>query len=298
MMVFTTRERVSVTPPYRLDLTSHALRRLASNTVDVVAGDGALYRALRIDGESSIVRVAQLDDATLDVRASGPRAHRAIAIARRMLGVDVDLSDWMKRSARLPWLHDMARAFAGVRPPRYPDLWEACAHAIVFQQISIHAASAIMRRLVAALGDPWEIEPGTEIHTFPAPESLVEADESVLVDAGLSTNKRVHLRAAADAILTGDIDEAAIETLPTVDAAAELVRVRGIGPWSAQVVLLRGFGRLDAFPLRDSGVARLIKDLSGDPRIELDSVLEVLGPTRGMLYFHLLLGKLRNQILL
>ncbi|MGZ3510494.1 MAG: hypothetical protein ACXVAC_19240, partial [Vulcanimicrobiaceae bacterium] len=72
--------------------------------------------------------------------------------------------------------------------------------------------------------------------------------------------------------------------------------VRGIGPWSAAVVLLRGFGRLDTFPMGDSGVARSIRLLTGDPNAQVDGVLEALGPTRGMLYFHLLLGRLRNLV--
>ena len=58
--------------------------------------------------------------------------------------------------------------------------------------------------------------------------------------------------------------------------------------------MLRGFGRLDVFPMRDSGVARTVKLLSGDDRLDLDAVLDVLGPVRGMLYYHLLLGRLRN----
>ena len=296
MIQFTTCERVSVIPPYRLDLTTHALRRLASNAVDVIGGDGAYYRALRIDGEPSVVRVTQLDGSTLEVQASGTRARKAAAIVSRMLGADVDVSEWMERSSAFPWLREMARAFAGVHPPRYPDLWEACAYAVVFQQISIHAAAAIMRRMVGSLGELREVE-GNEIHIFPAPDTILGADDSVLVSAGLSTGKRMHLRAVAEAILSGDLDEMMIDALSTEAAAAELVRVRGIGPWSAQVVLLRGFGRLDAFPLRDSGVARLIKELSGDSKIALDAILEGLGPTRGMLYFHLLLGKLRNQLL-
>ena len=59
-------------------------------------------------------------------------------------------------------------------------------------------------------------------------------------------------------------------------------------------MLLRGLGRLDVFPLRDSGVARTLALLSGNPRIDQEEVLEALGPVRGMLYYHLLLGRLRS----
>ena len=292
-MRFTTRDLLPVIAPYRLDLTVDALRRLASNAVDVVGDDGAYYRALSIDGEAVLVRVSQRDDATLELQASGSRARHAAPIVCRMLGTEVDLRAWYERSAKIPWLSRIAQECRGVKPPRYPTLWEACAYAIVFQQISIHAASAIMGRVVAALGTAFEVA-GTTIRTFPSPEALLGADDDALRLAGLSTNKRLHLRSVAEAIVSGDLDAAAIERSPLEEAAAQLVGVRGIGPWSASVVLLRGFGRMDAFPLRDSGVARTIKRLSGDPNVSIDAVLDVLGPTRGMLYFHLLLGKLKN----
>ena len=61
-------------------------------------------------------------------------------------------------------------------------------------------------------------------------------------------------------------------------------------------MLLRGFGRLDVFPLRDSGVARSLALLAGDAAIDQDRAARTLGPVRGMLYYHLLLGRLRNLV--
>ena len=85
-----------------------------------------------------------------------------------------------------------------------------------------------------------------------------------------------------------------IEALPSPQAAQRLTAVRGIGAWSAAVVLLRGFGRLDVFPMKDSGVARSLKMLSRDPELDAGALLEALGPVRGFLYFHLLLGRMRR----
>ncbi len=65
--------------------------------------------------------------------------------------------------------------------------------------------------------------------------------------------------------------------------------------WSAANILLRGFGRLDVFPMGNTGVAQNIKHLSGDPQINLEEVLLEPGDMRGMLYFHLLFGKLRGH---
>jgi DNA-3-methyladenine glycosylase II len=152
-----------------------------------------------------------------------------------------------------------------------------------------------MRRAVTALG---EVVTAGDVRcvVFPEPKRWLECDEAVLLSAGLSRNKVAHVRHAAAAFADGEIDEIALGRLSTGDAAQRLRAVRGIGPWSASVMLLRGLGRLDAFPLRDSGVARSLALLSGDARVDLDALLDRLGPVRGMLYYHLLLGRLRNLV--
>jgi DNA-3-methyladenine glycosylase II len=109
---------------------------------------------------------------------------------------------------------------------------------------------------------------------------------------GLSVNKVVSVRAVARAILDGTIDEAALTLLPTPELMAALVVNRGIGPWTAAVVALRGFGRLDLFPMNDSGVAKSVRDLSGRSDVDVEALLARLGEQRGMLYYHLLLGRL------
>jgi DNA-3-methyladenine glycosylase II len=285
---FTTRDVVSVTPPYRLDLTANVLQRLAVNLVDVIH-DGAYYRALDLDSERTVIRVVQRDERSIVVESTADDATLPLAAARRMLGVDARIDEWDARAATIDWLAPLARACRGVRPPRYPSLWEACAHAVIFQQISIHAAGAIMRRIVEAYGPPVEIA-GLRLHVFPSLQTFVDAKADDLRALGLSVNKSAHLRAIAATLLRGDLTADEIEALPTAQAAERLATLRGIGPWSAAVILLRGFARLDIFPMRDSGVAASIKRVTGKP-VDVDGVLEDLGPMRGMLYYHLLLAR-------
>jgi len=231
----------------------------------------------------------------LEVRATGRRPERWLPAVARMLGTEVDLTQWYARTKGDPWLARLARLLRGVKPPRYPTLWEACAHAIVFQQISIHAAAAIMRRAVEALGQRLEV-PGVACVAFPGPQRWLAASDDFLRAAGISANKIAHLKSAARTIESGSLDEALLQALPTSEAAARLLAIRGIGAWSAAVILLRGMGRLDTFPLRDSGVARSLALLSGDERLDQGQLLERLGDLRGMLYYHLLLGRVRNLV--
>jgi len=180
-----------------------------------------------------------------------------------------------------------------VKPPRYPDLWEALCNGIVFQQLSIAAASTVMLRLVEGLSEPLDYA-GVLLRPFPGPARLLRAGDEQLAAAGLSRQKIAYLRNAAVAVTSGAIRASRIESLPSDVAALELQKIDGIGRWSAANILLRGFGRLDVFPLGDSGAEKNIKALSADPGICLDDILAALGDVRGMLYFHLLLGKLRG----
>jgi DNA-3-methyladenine glycosylase II len=292
-MRFGAAHPLPVRTPFRLDLTADALRRLASNAVDVVGPDGTFFRALRDEAGPALLAIRQRSSRAIDVRATGRDAERWHPVVRRMLGTRVDLTQWYARSGGVPWLAPLSHALRGLKPPRYPSLWEAFAHAILFQQISIHAAAAIMRRAVDALGEVLTAS-GIRCVAFPPASRWLEASDATLRAAGLSRNKVAHVRSAAAAFVDGAIDEASLERLSTQEAGEVLCGVRGIGAWSASVILLRGMGRLDTFPLRDSGVARSLALLAGSARVDQARLLDELGESRGMLYYHLLLGRMRN----
>ena len=133
---------------------------------------------------------------------------------------------------------------------------------------------------------------GTRLFAFPTPRTLLDADPAALRAAGLSVNKVASLKAIAAALAEDELDERVLEVLPTPELIAALVAHRGIGPWTAAVVALRGFGRLDVFPMKDSGVAAALRTLSGDPTTQPEPIIAALAPQQGMLYYHLLLGRL------
>jgi DNA-3-methyladenine glycosylase II len=294
-MRFGAAQSLPVRAPFRLDLTVEALRRLASNVVDVLGPDGTYYRALRDRNGSTLLAIRPRGARAIEIRATGRDAERWLPLVARMLGTQVDLAQWYARSRRIAWLAPIAAALRGLKPPRYPTLWEACAHAILFQQISIQAAAAIMRRAVELLGEKATVG-SIRCFAFPPPHCWLEATDAELRAAGISANKIAHLRSTATAFAAGTLDEADLERHSTDQAAQRLCAIRGIGPWSAAVVLLRGMGRLDAFPLRDSGVAATLTLLAGGARVDQTELLDALGPARGMLYYHLLLGRLRNLV--
>ena len=285
--------------PYRLDLTVSVLRRLSTNVVDRLTPEGQYIRVLSDFATPVVVRATQLHhEDCLSITIEGNTEHdlTALALVCRILAVDRDLTDFNLAASRIPWLAPLVIRMSGVKPPRYPTLWEACANAIVFQQVSLRAASAIMRRLVLALGQAVEVaELPTPCFVFPSAASIQGANDGLLRTAGLSAGKLSTLRRVAEALASGILDENILETLPSPDAAALLRKIKGIGPWTAAVILLRGLGRLDVFPANDTSVASNIALVAGSTPFDAQAVLNALGSQRGILYFFLLLARLEAR---
>jgi len=290
---------LSVVGPYRLDLTVSALRRLSTNVVDVFTADGCYVRALAGTHGPVIVRATQVHPERLtvtiesDARDAGEHAP-ALALMRRVLGVDRDIARFTRAAARLPWLSPLARRMRGVKPPRYPTLWEAFVNAIVFQQVSLAAASTIVRRLIVTLGTSLESE-GTPLYLFPEAERLLGAGDGELRTMGLSANKIATLRRSGEALASGALGATMLEERSSHDAAALLQQIKGIGPWTATVILLRGLGRLDVFPMNDTSVAHNIALVAGKGPLDVAGILRALSPQQGMLYYHLLLARLEAR---
>jgi DNA-3-methyladenine glycosylase II len=285
-----------VVAPYRLDLTAAVLRRTAVNLVDVAADDGLYRRAFDDPAGTVVATVRQSAPDALTASIAGPpRARERIAgVLPHMLGTTVDVAPFLRAARRVAWFDPLARRMRGVHPARYPTLWEASVNAVVFQHVSLQSASAIMRRLIERVSDPVETD-GVVLRPFPAPAAVAALGEDGLRATGLSTAKIRALQGLSRAALDGSLAAAPLEALPS-GAAAELLRVhRGIGAWTAALILLRGLGRLDVFPENDSGAARGLRELTGAALPETADVLDVLGDQRGMLYFHLLLARLEAR---
>lgn len=285
--------------PYRLDLTVSVLRRLSTNVVDRFTPEGQYIRALSGFPTPVVVRATQLqheDCLFITIEADTEYDSTALDSVCRMLTVDRDLTDFNLAASHVPWLAPLVTRMSGVKPPRYPTLWEACANAIVFQQVSLRSASAIMQRMILALGQPVEVaELPTPCFVFPSTERVQTASDGLLRATGLSAGKLATLRRVAEALDSDLLDEKALETSSSLDAAAVLRQIKGIGPWTAAVILLRGLGRLDVFPANDTSVASNIALVAGSTPFDAQTVLNALGPQRGMLYFYLLLARLEAR---
>jgi DNA-3-methyladenine glycosylase II len=138
------------------------------------------------------------------------------------------------------------------RPDR-SDHYGALVRAIAGQQLSVLAARAIYGRLTARFGD-----------RPPTPqEILADEPEELRAAAGLSRAKVGYLRSLAEHTLSGELELERLDDLSDEQAIAELVAVKGLGLWTAQMFLMFHLERPDVLPVGDLGIRRAIERAYG-----------------------------------
>lgn len=284
---------------FRLDFTSAIVRRHAPARDIVEWRDGTFLCAFPGRDEPIIVALSQPEARRLNVvlSAAGGMDDDVLTDVEMMLGLGYDESTLRERIAHVGWLRELGERFAGAWPACTPTVWEAAVTAIVFQSVSMLAAAAVLDRIVARFGRRL-IDPRGVIAVFPTPAAIAEADDASFGATGLSRAKVAALRALAVTVVSADWDVRELRRLSTPALCEKLATARGIGPWSAAVIALRGLGRLDVFPARDSGVLRTIERLSSGTPNALADALCALGDRGGMLYHLLLLARLDDRGLL
>lgn len=289
-------------PPFRLDFTVWALRRRPQNAID--QWDGRCYRRTLLVADAplelSVTQRGAPAAPRLEVVLDGHRVTSAAEDAARtaltrLLGLDLDLTPFYAQASLDETLRPLMQRYRGVKPPRFPSLFECLLNAVACQQLSIEAGLTLLNRLAATVG-----RDGASPHPFPAAEDVVELPPRRLRVAGFSERKVETVLGLARAAAAGELD---FETLARLDDTAileTLERRRGIGPWSADYVLLRGLGRLHVFPRRDigalNGLQRYLAATGRDE--EAERTLARWAPFAGLVYFHLLLHGLDDRGLL
>ncbi|HEU5198284.1 MAG TPA: hypothetical protein VFU32_01535 [Ktedonobacterales bacterium] len=289
-------------PPFRLDLTAWTLRRRPDNLVD--RWDGQTYRrVLALEDEAVEIATTQFgtpDAPHLRVTLSGVRLvpmmeEAARAVLTRTLGVSVDLTAFYRFAEADAKLGPLVQRFRGVKPPRFPSVFEALVNGIACQQITLTQGIHLLNRLAQTYGlAATDADPAT--HAFPRPQELARLEPQALKPLGFSGQKERALVELASALTLGHLD---LETLAGLDddaALAHLLPLRGVGRWTAEYVLLRGLGRLDRFPGDDVGARNnLVRWLGLTDPLDYAGVQRTIAKWSvygGLLYFHLLLDRL------
>jgi DNA-3-methyladenine glycosylase II len=176
--------------------------------------------------------------------SAGSRPGKAVrAQLARILSLDVDGSGLPELAAADPVVSSLMADYPGLRPVCFYSPYEAAAWAVIGHRIRMTQAAAVKARLAEQHGQCVQIA-GQTLHAFPAPRAL----RTITHVPGLTGVKVERLHALAEAAAAGELDAARLRAMPADDALATLRTLPGIGPFSAELILIRGAGHPDVFP--------------------------------------------------
>lgn len=181
-------------------------------------------------------------------KLTADEAARAEAQAMRSLSLDRDGTGWLDVGLRDPVIAELQKRFDWIRPVCFYSAYEAATSFVIGQRISMRQGARVKAALGEEHGDEIDLGGGRSVHAFPRPERLLEAAEV----KGISAEKVKRIHGLARAALDGELDTAALLELPEDQALARLESLPGVGPWTAQGILMRGCGMADSIPTEDA----------------------------------------------
>ena len=214
--------------------------------------DGVTYRrSMTLPGGHGTVTLRAADDhVAADLRLTDSAdLETAVQRIRRLLDLDADSEAVDAALSAEPVMAPLVAVRPGRRAPGSVDPFETSIRAVIGQQISVAGARTVAASLVRAVGEPLDLDDPQLTHVFPTPAAVVGAPDAAFP---MPTSRRDTLRRLAGAVADGDIVlEAAADPEAT---RAALLAVKGIGPWTADYITMRGLSHPDIFLTSDLGV--------------------------------------------
>jgi len=287
--------RLSPTGPYDFDLSLAFYHRSRFECLNIQ--DKARFgRPLLLDGIPVVIMVTPenrsgsialrvdytSEDGTVDLK-------KLKRLVSRMMYTDGDVDGFYRhRHDRV--MRGLIKRFRGFRPILTATVFEAGAWAIIGQQVTLHFAHMLKTRLKEAVGRAVTID-GEKHFLFPTADDIAALDYDTLRSMQLSGRKAEYLLDFSSMVAGGELDLENMGTLDYETAYEKLISIRGLGPWTANYILLRGTGHADAFPIGDSGINRAVRTLYGLHRKPDTDYLMQLGekwrPYRSLASFYL-----------
>jgi 3-methyladenine DNA glycosylase/8-oxoguanine DNA glycosylase len=264
---------LDVPQPFSFEHTTERFRVFGPDNA-ILWHEGGVHRVVggrevRVEAAPGGVDVEPLDGETKPV-------------VLKLLGAEFELDGFRPRD---PLLAGLAARLTGYRPPLAPDPFEMLVGAISAQQISLRAALAVRNRFVERFGGRAKLA-----YAFPTAERVARAEPDGLTSLGFSRRKAEYILALARAGLDYD----ALALAPDEEVRETLMRLPGIGEWTADWFLARHLARPRAWPAGDLALRKVVSSLYGDGRplttVEVREIGNRFDPFQNLSAHYLLLG--------
>jgi DNA-3-methyladenine glycosylase II len=234
--------------------------------------EGAWRRAVRLDSGKLIAvalrSIGATDKPKIEAKHFQPLSEQEKEeLEKRLDGLfsfSQDLTALYSFMEGDPVLRGLKQRFYGLKAGSIgATVFESIVKSIIQQQISIRVAFSITNRIVTRFGEHVEAE-GTVYYDFPAPKRLAVASLEEIRQCGLSWRKAEYIKGIADKVADGTFDSEALRSHSNEHVAETLKKFRGVGTWTAEMVLAAGLKRNATVPAGDLGVRRTFSRFYSD----------------------------------
>lgn len=256
---------VNTTQPFHFRQMAKRLLRLEKSSY--WEQDGKLMRTVRLHEEPYVIGICYDEGrghikGTVYGHPSASQVQEAERLIRHMFSAETDLSDFYRHAAAEPYLAPLIERFAGTRLVREPDLFECFVKTIISQQLNLAFAGTLTNRFIALAGDVVYYD-GRAYPVFPLPEQVARLEYEELQQLQFSRRKAEYVIDLARGVERGEIDLGGLWEMTDAQVIEQLTRIRGVGRWTAECVLLFGMGRPDLLPAADIGLRNAVQKVYG-----------------------------------
>lgn len=225
---------------------------------------------------------------SLDGNGKEVSTYDLIELTQHILGLNQDVEAFEQNFSNHSLLGSIITKQSGLRVPVTMSPFEALTWAILAQQISLSAAISIRRKFIQLA----DIRHSSGLLCYPSPQHITNMSLDALRQAGISQSKAMTLLRVSQLVLAGDLpmDEWMQPKINTESISTELAKIKGIGPWTVNYTLLRGYGWMDGSLHGDAAVRRAIRTLMNKETVtetEAEAWLKPFKPWRALLAAHL-----------
>jgi DNA-3-methyladenine glycosylase II len=226
--------------------------------------DKFIYKALRV-GKKEIVLRIQHDEDHLVVKIvnneiSSSEKEGITNYISEWFDLETDLKPFYAMASKDALLSPLVKKYEGYRIVGQPDLFESLVWAVLGQQINLAFAYTLKQRFVEQFGSKVLCQ-DKSYFLFPSPETTSQLNDEKLLPLQFSRQKSKYVVLIAQAFASGEVSKEKLKDLPLQEAKEKLMKIKGVGNWTANYALMKTFRYPDAFPLEDAGVHNAIKNL-------------------------------------
>jgi DNA-3-methyladenine glycosylase II len=262
--------------PFDFKQTLNFLNMVMSD--DKFIGEESLTRALLVDGQIfafKIINHGSVEEPLLNYdiyspeKISKPVENKLLDQIVFYLSLNDDLKPFYDLSKEDPVFKEIIKNLYGFHHPKFLSPFESACWAVISQRTNMKFAYRILQDLINLLSRRIDID-GTVYKAFPDPRQILEIENEDLNSILKNKRKTVYLKEIASAFQTTDLDF--LKKSSSEDLKNWLLDIKGIGEFSAELELIRGFGRMEILPTHDKRLLSCFKNIYGENKNKNDLI--------------------------